>query len=184
MSMAEDRISWSMKFNSTNMDYKYIDQLLERYWKGETSLNEEEILRSFFSQEDVPAAMKQYQPIFAYEHDEAGKNVLGNDFDQKMMFLIQGEEKVQQPQKAKVVSITERLKPLFKAAAIVAIFLTLGNAIQVPFNHDAEFVGQTEETGRTSGGVSVAVVDSTTTDSMQHTSFEPMATPSSPTLLK
>ena len=33
-----------------NMDYKYIEQLLERYWKCETTLEEEEILRMFFSQ--------------------------------------------------------------------------------------------------------------------------------------
>ena len=31
------------------MDYKYINQLLDRYWKCETSLEEEEILRAFFS---------------------------------------------------------------------------------------------------------------------------------------
>ena len=34
------------------------------------------------------------------------------------------------PNKAKVVSLTERLKPLFKAAAVVAIIMTLGNAVQ------------------------------------------------------
>ena len=27
------------------MDYKYIEQLLERYWEGETTLQEESILR-------------------------------------------------------------------------------------------------------------------------------------------
>ena len=37
------------------MDYKYINQLLERYWNCETSLEEEGILRAFFSQKDVPA---------------------------------------------------------------------------------------------------------------------------------
>ena len=31
------------------MDYKYIKQLLERYWVCETSLEEEEILRTFLS---------------------------------------------------------------------------------------------------------------------------------------
>ena len=35
------------------MDYKYIEQLLENYWQGETTLQEERILRNFFSQEDV-----------------------------------------------------------------------------------------------------------------------------------
>ena len=39
------------------MDYKYIEQLLERYWEGETTLQEEAILRAFFSQEDVPAGL-------------------------------------------------------------------------------------------------------------------------------
>ena len=37
------------------MDYKYIEQLLERYWKCETSLEEEQILRTFFRQEEIPA---------------------------------------------------------------------------------------------------------------------------------
>ena len=36
------------------MDYKYIEQLLENYWNCETSTEEEQILRSFFSQKDVP----------------------------------------------------------------------------------------------------------------------------------
>ena len=40
------------------MDYKYINQLLERYWKCETSLEEEEILRTFFSQDELPAELK------------------------------------------------------------------------------------------------------------------------------
>ena len=32
------------------MDYKYIEQLLERYWACETTLEEEQILRAFFLQ--------------------------------------------------------------------------------------------------------------------------------------
>lgn len=46
------------------MDYKYINQLLDRYWKGETSLEEEEILRAFFSQDELPAELKPYQALF------------------------------------------------------------------------------------------------------------------------
>ena len=37
------------------MDYKYISQLLERYWNAETTLQEEEILKAFFQQDNVPA---------------------------------------------------------------------------------------------------------------------------------
>ena len=52
------------------MDYKYIEQLMERYWRCETSLQEEEILRSFFSQEDVPANLLPYKELFSYEQTE------------------------------------------------------------------------------------------------------------------
>ena len=71
------------------MDYKYIEQLLERYWRCETSLQEEEILRMFFSQEDIPAALLPYRSLFVYEQNEKEMDVLGDDFDQRVLGLIQ-----------------------------------------------------------------------------------------------
>ena len=110
------------------MDYKYIEQLLERYWRCETSLEEEEILRMFFSQKEVPAELRRYRDLFAYEHQEVKADVLDDDFDARMM------EMVSEPsQKARTISLTQRFMPLFKAAAMVAIFLTLGNAAQRAF---------------------------------------------------
>ena len=164
------------------MDYKYINQLLDRYWKGETSLEEEEILRAFFSQDELPAELKPYQALFSYEMGEAKQETLGDDFDQKMMAMIE-DEYTKEPNKAKVVSLTERLKPLFKAAAIVAIFLTLGNAAQVPFQdkaNDVENVGYT----KSSKGVSVAMGDSATVDSMQRSGLDQVSTSTAPTILK
>ena len=111
------------------MDYKYIEQLLERYWECETYLQEEEILRSFFSQENVPGSLLQYKALFTYEQKQKSEEVLGEDFDRRMIDLI-GD---QQPVKARTVSMAQRLMPFFKAAAIVAIILTLGNALQVAF---------------------------------------------------
>ena len=46
------------------MDYKYITQLLDRYWKCETTLEEEEILKAFFCQKDVPADLCKYKDLF------------------------------------------------------------------------------------------------------------------------
>ena len=40
----------------------------------------------------------------------------------------------QEPVKARVLTMTQRLMPLFKAAAVVAIVLTLGNAAQAPWD--------------------------------------------------
>ena len=165
------------------MDYKYINQLLDRYWKGETSLEEEEILCAFFSQDELPAELKPYQALFSYEMGEAKQETLGDDFDQKMMAMIE-DEYTKEPNKAKVVSLTERLKPLFKAAAVVAIILTLGNAAQVPFQQDAD--NQVENVGYTKSGkgLSVAMGDSASVDSMQHSSIDQVNTQNSPTILK
>ena len=47
------------------MDYKYIEQLLERYWECETSLEEENILRTFFSQDNIPVSLLRYKSLFS-----------------------------------------------------------------------------------------------------------------------
>ena len=166
------------------MDYKYINQLLDHYWKGETSLEEEEILRAFFSQDELPAELKPYQALFSYEMGEAKQEALGDDFDQKMMAMIE-DEYTKKPNKAKVISLTKRLKPLFKAAAVVAIILTLGNAVQVPFQSND--IDSVENVGyiKSGKGVSVAMGDSASVDSMQRTGIDQVSTPTtSPTLLK
>ena len=114
------------------MDYKYIDQLLERYWQGETSLEEEQILRSFFSQTDVPEELRKYRPLFIYEQAQPKTCRLGDDFDERMMSLIAEPAKV----KARRITMRERLAPFYKAAAVVAIVLTLSNAAQFSFHSD------------------------------------------------
>ena len=111
------------------MDYKYIEQLLERYFQCETTLKEEEILRTFFSQEDVPVWLVKYQTLFTYEAQDGQQ--LDDHFDERILQMIEQEE----PVKARVLTITQRLMPLFKAAAMVAIILTLGNAAQAPWNY-------------------------------------------------
>lgn len=45
---------------------KDIDQLLEKYFEGETSLLEEEILRNYFAQSPVDEPHKMYAPLFGY----------------------------------------------------------------------------------------------------------------------
>ena len=83
------------------MDYKYIEQLLERYWAAETTLEEERILHAFFSQEDIPADMEEWRPLFVTDNEEP----LGDDFDARMMAMIQEESNLQ-PVKAQRVSLS------------------------------------------------------------------------------
>ena len=85
------------------MDYKDIEQLLERYWQCETSVEEESVLRDFFSREDVPAHLLRYKNLFVYQQvqQEVG---LGEDFDARI--LAQVETPVV---KAKRLTLTGRL---------------------------------------------------------------------------
>lgn len=120
------------------MDYKYIEQLMERYFQCETSLEEERILRTFFSQKDVPVALLPYRDLFVYEQSETKDVCLGDDFDKRMMELINEQEK-EQPKvvKARVITMTQRLRPLYRAAAVVGIILSLGLAAQMPYEQAA-----------------------------------------------
>ncbi|HBN46110.1 MAG TPA: pyruvate ferredoxin oxidoreductase [Prevotella sp.] len=157
------------------MDYKYINQLLDRYWKCETSLEEEDILRAFFSQDNVPADLKRYQSLFAYEAKEPVSDVLGKEFDEKMLSMVEEAE----PVKAKVITMTQRLKPLFKAAAVVTIVLTLGNAMQVPFERrDSDPISNYDGYSKPelNHGTSVAMSDSAVIDTMKRSLAEPTAT--------
>ena len=96
------------------MDCKYIEQLLERYWQCETSLEEEAQLRAFFNGSDVPEHLLRYKDLFVYQQlqQEVG---LGADFDARV--LAEVETPVV---KAKRLTLTARFVPLFKAAAVVA----------------------------------------------------------------
>lgn len=66
------------------MDYKHIPALLERYFEGNTTLEEEAQLRAYFQQEDIPAALAPYRPLFQY-FAEAKEYGLPANFDQKVM---------------------------------------------------------------------------------------------------
>jgi len=129
------------------MDYKYIEQLLERYWACETSLQEEQILRTFFQQEEVPAHLMAYKAIFELQQEQAEPS-LGADFDAKMMKLISEQGEVL-PFEGAVKALPfggagrgaawrRIMRPLYQAAGLVALILTIGIAAQHSFDETGE----------------------------------------------
>jgi hypothetical protein len=50
-----------------------IDDLLNKYFEGETSGEEERRLRAFFASDNVPRRLAIYKPMFAYFDDEIRK---------------------------------------------------------------------------------------------------------------
>lgn len=145
------------------MDYKYIEQLLERYWECQTTLEEEAILRSFFAQDSVPVELLQYRQLFVAQSQEIKEVKLDDSFDERIMSIIANE----QPVKARTITLSQRLRPFFRAAAIVAITLTLGTAAQKALqSEEAPYPAQYDRPA-VHHGTSVAVSDSIKTDSMK-----------------
>jgi len=52
------------------MNEQTIHELLQRYFDGAASLNEERELQRYFAGNDVPASLKAYRPMFAFFAEE------------------------------------------------------------------------------------------------------------------
>lgn len=53
------------------MELKKINTLLEKYFEGSTTLEEESILKNYFSSEEVSDEHQAYRPIFSYSSEIA-----------------------------------------------------------------------------------------------------------------
>ena len=123
------------------MDYKYIEQLLNRYFEAATTLKEEQILKTFFAQDDeeMPSNLRYYKSLFAALEP---KDVLESDFDERILSLTVNSGKTQQNDHeqtattARIIRLADRLQPLLRAAAVVAIILTMSTAINQSFRDD------------------------------------------------
>lgn len=112
------------------MDYKYIEQLIERYFECNTTVAEERILKAFFSQNEVPAHLQQYADLFVYEETEAGSDALDDKFDQRVLDRLdrEGDAPVLHV-KIQRLTFADRIRPLYRAAAAVAIVVLIGGSM-------------------------------------------------------
>ena len=147
------------------MDYKYINQLLERYWRCETTPREEQIPAPSSARQMCPKTCAN-RTLFLYEQTQPKTCRLGEDFDERMMSLIAEPTKV----KARRITMRERLAPLYKAAAVVAIVLTLSNAAQFSFRNDN--YTDVQSPAHTSKGASVALNDSASIDTLKQSNLD------------
>ena len=97
---------------------------MERYFAAETTVQEERLLREFFSQDEVPSHLQQWQSLFVAEKALAEAH-LDEEFDRRLLQLT-GAEHVA----ARRITLGSRLRPLFKAAAFVAFAIVIGTAVE------------------------------------------------------
>lgn len=116
------------------MDYKYIEQLLERYWNCETTIEEEQILKAFFRQDDVPSNLIQYKPLFLYQEVQKSSS-LDEEFDKKILSLIE-----KPAVKAQKLTLYRRFAPLFKAAAMIVVISTVGMVMKSSLDKDNSLI--------------------------------------------
>jgi hypothetical protein len=112
---------------------------MDRYFEAETTLKEEQILKAFFeqSEEELPENLRAYRELFtSFEQDE----MLGDDFDERMLQMIEEKPQV----KARTISLSERFRPLMRAAAVVAILITLTTALNQSFKDDKVWTDQSD----------------------------------------
>jgi hypothetical protein len=115
-----------------NTDYNDIEQLLERYWRCESSLEEESKLRAFFAAGEVPGHLLPYRDLFVYQSEQR-RITIGDDFDERVLSQIEAPVV-----KAGRITFATRLTPLFKAVAMVAVVLSFGSILQQSFFADRD----------------------------------------------
>lgn len=107
------------------MDYKFVEQLLEKYFAAETSREEERVLRDCMTLSELPEHLARYSDLFLYEDAQANEH-LDEDFDKKVLAAAGIQQHETLTVHARRTSVIRSLRPLWQAAAVVAIVALIG----------------------------------------------------------
>lgn len=72
------------------MEFNNITQILDKYWEGETSLQEEETLKQYFQNGKVAPEHLQFQPLFQFFKEEQDV-MISDDFEVRLLQQIENE---------------------------------------------------------------------------------------------
>jgi hypothetical protein len=75
------------------MELIKIEQLLKKYWIGDTSVEEEKELQRFFSEEEVPQHLESVATLFCSFRADRQYKKLDDDFDEALLSRIERSEK-------------------------------------------------------------------------------------------
>ncbi|MCB0804389.1 MAG: hypothetical protein KDC05_01250 [Bacteroidales bacterium] len=101
------------------MNTQDIERLIGKYEQGQTTAKEEELLKYWFSNEEVPEQLAIYKEIFAF-YDAASEEELPDpEFDRKLLDTLGiSEENVQNKS-----GMLRRLYPAFGIAASIVLLI-------------------------------------------------------------
>ena len=107
------------------MDYKYIEQLVERYFACDTTELEEQILRKFFLSDEMPEHLAAYKDLFRGLQEESNVE-LPADFDDRFRQKLPLAKGKVLSLRGRIASLNKGMKPFYKAVASVALVITVG----------------------------------------------------------
>ncbi|MBA7554713.1 hypothetical protein ES705_47344 [subsurface metagenome] len=90
------------------MDLQKIEKLLQKYYNGETSLEEEEVLRTFFASRDVPDHLEAEKEMFTYYYGPFKDEAPNPGLEEKILdaIRIEGSRYRMQPVKKRLYLFT------------------------------------------------------------------------------
>jgi hypothetical protein len=97
------------------MDSNRIDELLNRYWNCETSLEEEQQLREYFRGGNIPEQWKETATLFRYFDEHKKKTLNDVSFDRTVL------EKVKAPKNGKIVKLVQNSLRIAAGVAVLMI---------------------------------------------------------------
>lgn len=97
------------------MDSKRIEELLDKYWKAETSVEEEQQLHAYFCNNDVPEAWKDTAAMFRYFDANKSKSLGDRSFDLDLV------KRMQQPARSKVLRLVYNTMRIAAGIAVLVL---------------------------------------------------------------
>ena len=97
------------------MDSKKIDELLNRYWNCESSLEEEQQLREYFRGKDIPEQLKETAALFQYFDLQKKQELNDPGFDHTVM------KSVSTPKKGKLVTLAYNAMRIAAGVAVLVV---------------------------------------------------------------
>ena len=107
-----------MNLKSTDMNTREIISLLDKYYMGESSDNEEKLLRDYFSEESVPPELENEKEIFNYYSASSRAPAPSIDFEERIIAAIDNAFKAD-PE----LFIKRKLYAVISSAAVILILL-------------------------------------------------------------
>ncbi len=88
--------------------------LIEKYFEGETSLEEEAMLRDYFNNGEVEEELSAYQPLFQYIANEQAQ-ALSDDFEEQLFQRLEIAPKI--------VQMRQWPRQVMRIAAVAAVLV-------------------------------------------------------------